>query len=194
MCGHWQPTQNKGNTGKGNATARPLHSTLPRFVARIRAEADVRGNAVALWCVELHVSTSRTEGGWRYLAPLPRPLLSVCLFGSHPTVTNTHKPMISQSHHHHHYQLTRDHYNPHSGFDAVSAPQSTAKETDHPYIYHCLQLSSYGLFWVTIHIAPAIHTLTLLFSDFLPYSTTVDATSATSWSLVVTFRPTVLVS
>ena len=28
-----------------------------------------------------------------------------------------------------------NHYNPHSGFDAVSALQSTAKEPDHPYIY-----------------------------------------------------------
>ena len=107
--------------------------------------------------------------GWRLPAPLPRPLLSVCLFGVH----TPHKPMISQSHHHHHYQLTRNHYNPHSGFDAVSAPQSTAKEPDHPNIYHCSRLSSYGLFWVTIYIAPAIHTLTLLSSDFLPYSTDV---------------------
>ena len=106
------------------------------------------------------------------LAPLPRLLCSVCLFGFTPT----YKPMTSQSHHHHHhhhYQLTRDHYNPHSGFDAVSAPQSTAKEPDHPYIYHCPQLSSYGLFWVTICIAPAIHILALLSSDFLPYSTDV---------------------
>ena len=34
-------------------------------------------------------------------------------------------------------------------------------------------MSSYGLFWTTIYIAPAIHTLTLLSSDFLPYSTDV---------------------
>ena len=121
------------------------------------------------------------------LAPLPRLLCSVCLFGFTPT----YKPMISQSHHHHHhhYQLTRDHYNPHSGFDAVSAPQSTAKEPDHSlYIslsLNCHRTASSGL---TIYIAPAIHTLTLLSSDFLPYST-VDASSApmplssASWSL-----------
>ena len=50
------------------------------------------------------------RGCVRNLAPLPRPLCSVCLFGFTPGSYNTHKPMISQSHHHHHYQLTRDHY------------------------------------------------------------------------------------
>jgi len=51
--------------------------------------------------------------------------------------------MISQSHHHHHhYQLIRDHYNPHSGFDAVSALQSTAKELDHPIYIIALSTST----------------------------------------------------
>ena len=56
------------------------------------------------------IANSPRRGGVRNLAPLPRPLCSVCLFGFTPDSYNTHKPMISQSHHHHHYQLTRDHY------------------------------------------------------------------------------------
>ena len=44
-------------------------------------------------------------------SPLPRPLLSVCLFGFTPgSYIHNYKPMISQSQYHHHYQLTRDHY------------------------------------------------------------------------------------
>ena len=51
---------------------------------------------------------------WRYLAPLPSPLLSDCLFGFTPhsyTHSYTHgiTDCDSQSHHHHH-QLTRNHY------------------------------------------------------------------------------------
>ena len=96
------------------------------------------------------------------LAPLPRLLCSVCLFGFTPT----YKPMISQSHHHHHhhYQLTRDHYNPHSGFDAVSAPQSTAKEPDHS-LY--ISLSSIAiarpLLDYNLHCACHPHTDSLVF-------------------------------
>ena len=49
------------------------------------------------------------------------------------------------------------------------------------YMYHCSRLPSYGLFWVTIYIAPAIHTLTLLFSDahsLINIHVTADASSA----------------
>ena len=92
----------------------------------------------------------------------PQPLaLGLSVLGSHPKVAHTHTPMISQSHHHHHYQLTRNHYNPHSGFDAVSRSTEHGERTRSSlYICHCSRLSSYGLFWVAIYIAPAIHTLT----------------------------------
>ena len=54
-------TGNKGNTGKGNTTARPqttaLHSSS---LWRSHTRRSRRGLAVVLWCVELHVSTSRT--------------------------------------------------------------------------------------------------------------------------------------
>ena len=96
------------------------------------------------------------------LAPLPRLLCSVCLFGFTPT----YKPMISQSHHHHHhhYQLTRDHYNPHSGFDAVSAPQSTAKEPDHSlYISLSSIVIVRPLLDYNLHCACHPHTDSLVF-------------------------------
>jgi len=55
-------TGNKGNTGKGNTTARPLHSTLPRFGARIRAEADVATQShCGVWnCTSQHLALPRT--------------------------------------------------------------------------------------------------------------------------------------
>jgi hypothetical protein len=53
------------------------------------------------------------EGGvWRCLAPLPRPLLAVCLFGFTPhsyAHLYTHDFTFASLHHHHH-QLTRSHY------------------------------------------------------------------------------------
>ena len=96
------------------------------------------------------------------LAPLPRLLCSVCLFGFTPT----YKPMISQSHHHHHhhYQLTRDHYNPHSGFEAVSAPQSTAKEPGHSlYISLSSIVIVRPLLDYNLHCACHPHTDSLVF-------------------------------
>ena len=49
-------TGNKGHTGNGNTTARPLHSTLPRFNARMRAEADVAPQShCGVWdCMSQH--------------------------------------------------------------------------------------------------------------------------------------------
>ena len=48
LCDHWQPTQGTRET-QGKAIQQPDHCT-PLFLAL----------ALALWCVELHVSTSRT--------------------------------------------------------------------------------------------------------------------------------------
>ena len=55
-------TGNTGNTGKGNTTARPLHSTLPRFGARIRAEADVatQSHCGVYNCTSQHLALPRT--------------------------------------------------------------------------------------------------------------------------------------
>ena len=62
-------TGNKGNTGKGNATARPLHSTLPRFGARIRAEADSATQShCGVWnCTSQHLAASFVANypGWK---------------------------------------------------------------------------------------------------------------------------------
>ena len=71
-------TGNKGNIGKGNTTARPLHSALPRFGARIlRAEADVatQSNHSGV-CVELHVPTPRNPTG--VIPELPRGRIEYC--------------------------------------------------------------------------------------------------------------------
>ena len=57
-----RPVTDKGtreHTGDNNTTGIPLHSTLPRFDARIRAEADVaRSRIVACGIARLNFSHS----------------------------------------------------------------------------------------------------------------------------------------
>ena len=53
-------TGNKGNTGKGNTTARPLHSTLPQALALAYEQKQTWQRSRIVVCGKLHVSTSRT--------------------------------------------------------------------------------------------------------------------------------------